>query len=213
LSISYFWSTSFLRKRNFLWLLFICNLLGTIYGYIWYGGQMEYTLDHYSSWIMVFVPDSPTASLFFTIAIGYLLLPPRTVWNQTIRNVMESLAVVTSVKYGLWASSMIFAGQYQGDILQWQDWMLVVSHSAMVIEALLYVRLFGFNTRLLIGATAWTLLNDYIDYTYGVYPWLPSVLQDNLTGVQNFTIGLTLFSVMITWVTLRSARRLLPLKN
>jgi uncharacterized membrane protein YpjA len=171
---------------------------------------MEYTLDHYSSWIMVFVPDSPTASLFFTIAIGYLLLPPRTVWNQTIRNVMESLAVVTSVKYGLWASSMIFAGQYQGDILQWQDWMLVVSHSAMVIEALLYVRLFGFNSRLLLGATAWTLLNDYIDYTYGVYPWLPSVLQDNLMGVQNFTIGLTLFSVMITWVTLRSARRATP---
>lgn len=206
MSISYFWSTSFLNKRSFLWLLFICNLLGTIYGYIWYGNQMEYTLEHYAAWLIVFVPDSPTASLFFTIAIGCILLPPRTLWGQTIRRIIESLAVVTSVKYGLWASSMIFAGQYQGDILQWQDWMLVVSHSVMVIEALVYVRLFKFNSRILIGAAAWTLTNDFIDYTYGIYPWLPSVLQDNLMEVENFTISLTFFSVAITWIALRHAR-------
>ncbi|WP_438351243.1 DUF1405 domain-containing protein [Paenibacillus sp. FA6] len=214
MSISYFWSTSFLNKRSFLWLLFLCNLVGTVYGYIWYGGQMEYTLEHYPSWLIVFVPDSPTASLFFTIAIGCLLMPPRTGWGQTVRHIIEALAVVTSVKYGIWACSMIFAGQFQGDILQWQDWMLVVSHSAMVIEALVYVRLFGFNSRLLIGAAAWTLSNDFIDYTYGVYPYLPSVLHDNLKAVENFTMGLTLFSVAVTWITLRYARlRTLGMKD
>ncbi|AOZ91324.1 DUF1405 domain-containing protein [Paenibacillus crassostreae] len=206
MSISYFWSKTFLSKNNFLWLLFICNLLGTVYGYIWYGGQMEYTLEHYSSWIVVFVPDSPTASLFFTVAVGCLLFPPRTTWGKNARYIIEALAVVTSVKYGIWASSIIFAGQYQGDILQWQDWMLVVSHSAMVVESLLYVRFFKFNSRILLGAAAWTLLNDFIDYTYGVYPWLPNVLGDNITEVQNFTIVLTIFSVVVTWITLKYTR-------
>ncbi|OAB32592.1 hypothetical protein PMSD_16570 [Paenibacillus macquariensis subsp. defensor] len=207
MSISYLWSRSLLCNRKFLWLLFICNVIGTIYGYIWYGNQMAYTLKNYAPWLIVFVPDSPTASLFFTIGIGCLLYKPRAMWGNQIRYLFESLAVVTSVKYGLWASSMIFAGQYQGDVLQWQDWMLVVSHTAMVVEALLYVRFFGFNTSVLIGAAAWTLLNDFIDYSYGIYPWLPSVLSDNLTAVQNFTIGLTIFSVIVSWIALRFARR------
>ncbi|MHA0855410.1 DUF1405 domain-containing protein [Paenibacillus sp. CMAA1364] len=206
MSISYFWSTTFLSKRNFLWLLFICNLVGTVYGYMWYGAQMDYTLEHHALWLIVFVPDSPTASLFFTIAIGCLLMPPRIGWGVTLRHIIESLAVVTSVKYGLWASSMIFAGQYQGDVLHWQDWMLVVSHTAMVIEALIYVRLFRFSKGLLIGAALWTLLNDFIDYGFGVYPWLPSVLQDNLLDVEYFTMALTIFSVIVAWVTLKYAR-------
>lgn len=207
MSISYLWSRSFLCNRKFLWLLFGCNLLGTVYGYIWYGSQMEYTLENYAPWLIVFVPDSPTASLFFTIGIGCLLYQPRSMWGNQIRQVFESLAVVTSVKYGLWASSMIFAGQYQGDILHWQDWMLVVSHTAMVIEALLYVRFFGFRSSMLIGAGAWTLLNDVIDYSYGIYPWLPRVLYDDVTAVQYFTMGLTIFSIVVAWITLKLARR------
>lgn len=206
MSISYLWSRSFLGHRKFLWLLFLCNLVGTVYGYIWYGSQMEYTLDNYAPWLIVFVPDSPTASLFFTIGIGCLLYTPRSIWGTHIRHIIEALAVVTSVKYGLWASSMIFAGQYQGDLLQWTDWMLVVSHTAMVIEALLYVRFFGFKSGALMVAAAWTFLNDIIDYSYGIYPWLPRVLYDDVIIVQYFTLLLTLFSVAVAWATLKFVR-------
>ena len=33
-----------LTNRYFLWLLFWCNAVGTVYGYIWYGEQMKLTL-------------------------------------------------------------------------------------------------------------------------------------------------------------------------
>ncbi|GIO49522.1 DUF1405 domain-containing protein [Paenibacillus azoreducens] len=207
MSISFFWSRAFLTNRFVLWLLFWCNLVGTIYGYMWYGAQMKYTLTHHPIWQVIFVPDSPTASLFFTIGVFFLLYPPKSPFVKGFSFLMESLAVVTSVKYGIWAVSIIFAGAVYGDHLVWQDWMLVGSHLIMVVEALLFVRFFRFGAMMLIPAAVWTFLNDIVDYTYGVFPWLPPQLNDHLLGVQYFTLSLTLFSVLISWAAVRFAKR------
>ncbi|MDO7905046.1 DUF1405 domain-containing protein [Paenibacillus sp. JX-17] len=207
MSISFFWSRAFLTKRSFLWLLLICNLIGTVYGYYWYGGQLEYTLDNYAPWLLVFVPDSPTASLFFTIAIGFLLFPPSGRLGSGFRQIIEALAVVTSVKYGIWASAIIFAGAAQGEPLIWQDWMLVCSHTIMAVEALVYVRFFLMKPWALLVGAAWTFLNDTIDYTYGVFPFLPQPLYDHVTWIRNGTIMLTLFSVLAGWAAVFQARR------
>lgn len=118
---------------------------------------------------------------------------------------IEALAVVTSVKYGIWAVAIIFAGQAQGDVLVWQDWMLVVSHTAMAVEALLFVRLFHYRWTALTGAIAWTFLNDTVDYSYGVFPWLPGQLYDNLSAVELFTYLLTLVSGLAAWLSRKYA--------
>ncbi|WP_094093310.1 DUF1405 domain-containing protein [Paenibacillus physcomitrellae] len=207
--ISRFWSRGFLTHPAILWLLLVCNLLGTIYGYIWYGAQLEYTAQNNPSWLLIFVPDSPTASLFFTLALVFLLFEHRfgAKWLG-IRMLIEALAVVTSVKYGIWAVTMIVAGAYQGDALVWQDYMLMTSHLAMAAEVLLFLRFFRFGTMMAAIAGVWTLLNDTIDYTYGVFPWLPRPLQDDLVTVQNFTFLLTLFCIAVTWVGVRRSGRL-----
>ncbi|WP_046226707.1 DUF1405 domain-containing protein [Paenibacillus dauci] len=204
--ISYLWSKMFLTDRRFMWLLLICNALGTIYGYIWYGLQMEYTLEHWPSWMVIFVPDSPTASLFFSIALLFLMFPPRSGWLQLIRKLMEALAVVTSVKYGVWAVTMIFWGQALGDTLVWEDWMLTVSHLAMAVESLLFVRFFIFGWKSLIVALLWTLLNDYMDYSQGIYPWLTEQLVRRLDQVRNFTVCLTIASTFVGGLALWQAR-------
>ena len=54
-----------LGNRYFLWLLLIVNIFGTIYGYYWYGWQLAETPTIF----LPFVPDSPTASLFFVIVL------------------------------------------------------------------------------------------------------------------------------------------------
>ncbi|MEW4370279.1 DUF1405 domain-containing protein [Paenibacillus kandeliae] len=205
--ISYFWSRDVLTSRGFLWLLLICNVLGTIYGYYWYALQMEYTLQHWPAWIVVFVPDSPTASLFFSVALVFLLYPPRRGWAKGIRVLFEALAVVTSVKYGVWAVVMIFWGAALGQELVWENWMLTVSHLAMAIEALLYVRFFLFRWTSLLVALGWTLLNDYMDYGQGVYPWLTQELVNRLDQVRNFTVTLTLVSALIGALAVKLAKR------
>lgn len=203
LKLSFFWSRSFLASRPFLWTLFLCNLLGTIYGYVWYEAQLRYTWENHALWQLIFVPDSPTASLFFTIALLFLLLPKQLGRFHFLRGLIEGLAIVTSVKYGVWAVSMIFAGSAMGDSLGWQDWMLVASHLAMAVEALLYVRLFSLRAVMLVIAGAWTLLNDTVDYSYGVYPWLPRPLWEHVPAVAIFTVLLTLASVGVGYWALK----------
>jgi len=204
-SLSWLWSRALLTNRSFLWLLFIVNGLGTIYGYYWYGGQLIDTYNNHPLWQLVFVPDSPTASLFFTLALLYLLFPPKNELSKpakVLRYAIEALGVVTSIKYGIWAVAMIAAGALKGNSLHWQDYMLVVSHLAMAVEALLYTRFFTFGRSAALAAAAWLLLNDMVDYTYEVYPWLPRVLDDIVGDIRNFTVGLTLFSLLLTLLVL-----------
>lgn len=85
--------------------------------------------------------------------------------------------------------------------------MLVASHLAMAVEALLYVRLYRFGPIMLLGAGAWTLLNDTVDYTYEVYPWLPETLWDDVPAVTVFTVALTAASVVAGWLALKGAKR------
>lgn len=200
------WFERLFRDRRIIWLLFIVNLLGTVYGYMWYGNQLQYTADTEPLWLLPFVPDSPTASLFFTLALLLLLYPPKGITGTLVRQLIEALAVVTSVKYGIWAVSIIVAGGYQGDSITWKDWMLIISHTGMAVEALIYARFFSFR-RMIPAALLWTFANDMVDYSQGVYPWLPSVLDDDLEAVQYFTMGLTLFSTLAAWLFSGRTRR------
>ena len=84
-----------LTHKVVLVLLFITNLFGTIYGYIWYEPQLRDT--PYVYWL--FVPDSPTASLFFTVVLGLWIFQKRS-------PLMETLAFITLIKYGVWAVVM-----------------------------------------------------------------------------------------------------------
>ncbi|QYR19882.1 DUF1405 domain-containing protein [Paenibacillus sp. sptzw28] len=200
-SISFFWSRSFLTSRIMLWTLLLVNTGGTVYGYIWYGNQIEYTISNHPLWQVIFVPDSPTASLFFTLSLLFLLFPaagkPSAAYIA-LRSIIEALAVVTSIKYGIWAVSMIVAGGAQGDPLVWQDYMLMVSHLGMAIEALLFVRFMIFGRTAAVIALIWLLANDTVDYTFNVFPWLPKVLNDELGAIRTFTIGLSIFSLLVT---------------
>jgi uncharacterized membrane protein YpjA len=202
--LAIFWSREFLLSRPFLWLLFIVNFFGTVYGYIWYEGQLAETLNSHPLWQIVFVPDSPTASLFFTIALLYFLFPPKRSYGLVMigRYIIEGLAVVCSVKYGIWAVSMILAGAWQGAELNWQHYMLMASHLGMAFEALLFFRFMKAGAFSLIIATGWLLLNDTVDYTFGIFPYLADELQDDLTAVRMFTYGLSIFSLcagLLVW--------------
>jgi uncharacterized membrane protein YpjA len=199
-----FWSRDFLLNRSFLWLLFLVNLAGTIYGYIWYEGQLIATFNNHPLWQLVFVPDSPTASLFFTMSLLYLLFPPQKPYRFAImgRSLIEALAVVCSVKYGIWAVAMIVAGAWQGADLYWQHFMLIASHLGMALEALLFFRFMKAGAAALAVAAGWLLLNDMVDYTFGVFPYLADELDDDLSAVRTFTYALSLLSytaAMLIW--------------
>ena len=105
-----------------------------MFGYDWYMWQLEITEPKF--WI--FVPDSPTASLFFTLAIiGWLI-------GRNFK-LIEALALITLVKYGLWAVVMNLLTLVETGSIGWMGWMLIGSHFAMAVQAVLYSPLYRFS--------------------------------------------------------------------
>lgn len=193
--------------RTLLWI----NGLGTIYGFYWYWSQLEYTVANHPFWMVLLVPDSPTASLFFTAALWWLYKEPErrlsTPATLAVRGFVEAFAVATSFKYGVWAVAMIVAAAMQGNPVDWQDYMLSISHIGMAVEALLFAGFFRFGMGALASVAVWTLFNDVADYRFGIFPGLPSVLHDDLSFIRMFTIMLSLVSLGLAWSFSRLFRK------
>jgi uncharacterized membrane protein YpjA len=92
---------------------------------------------------------------------------------------------------------MIISANMQGSSWVWQEWMLIISHLAMAIEVLVYARWLQLRLIFIFIAGSWTLLNDGIDYTFNVYPWLSYELSDDITNILWFTIILSLVTIII----------------
>lgn len=177
-----------LRNRKFLWILFIINLLGTVYGYIWYEAQLLETPWYF----LPFVPDSPTASLFFTIVLGCFLAGKRF-------PLMEALAAVTLIKYGLWAVVMNLAAGITGPPISLISWMLIFSHAGMALQAVLYIPYFRIKNWHLVLVALWTVHNDMIDYLFGMNPWVSRSLMPYINEIGYFTFWLSIFSLTVVY--------------
>lgn len=180
-----------LDRSWMLWSLFVINLLGSVYGFYWYKNQLAMI----GSWLNLFVPDSPTASSAFTLVLLLYALRLRS-------PLIEAFAAVTLFKYGLWAVAVILLGGIASpepflESLHWTDWMLMVSHTGMAVEAILYSRFYTYRPNHLVLVGGWTLLNDGVDYLLDLHPWLPSSIDymDGLIGL--FTLGLSLVSLSL----------------
>jgi len=178
---------SLLAHRSVLWFMFIVNLLGTIYGYIWYQEQLADTPTKF----LIFVPDSPTASLFFTLVVAGFLLKRN--WP-----LLEALAIVTLFKYGIWAVVMNLLVWKVTGVLDWIAWMLILSHAAMAVEGLLYAPFYRIKGWHLAIAAIWTLHNDVIDYIFHMLPRY-SMLNEYIPEIGYFTFWLSILSIVITY--------------
>jgi uncharacterized membrane protein YpjA len=198
----YWFDRVFLQNRAFLLMLFIVNVLGTIYGYVWYWDQIVYTVSEMSPWLVLFVPDSPTASLWFTVSLGVLLFAPSFARSYGV-GFIAALGAISSVKYGVWAVSMNAAISYQGEHLVWQEWMLIASHLGMAVEALLFASRFRIRTAHILFSLLLLFWNDWLDYHALIYPWLRTILLDNLQQIEWFTWFMTIASTLLVMAVTR----------
>ncbi|MFB9859872.1 DUF1405 domain-containing protein [Salinicoccus siamensis] len=153
-------------NRAFLLLLLISNILGTLYGYWWYRGQLGSTEWYF----MPFVPDSPTATLFLCIVIVLILLGKR--WG-----LMDALAFTTLIKYGVWAVVMNFLTFIETGFVSWIGLMLIASHSIMAIQAFLFLPHLEIKQSHFYITAIWLFHNDVVDYVYNQYPVYGNLVQ------------------------------------
>ncbi|MDP4524946.1 DUF1405 domain-containing protein [Bacillus halotolerans] len=184
-----------LGQRTMLILVLAINFLGTVYGYYWYLPQLLETPARF----LIFVPDSPTATFFFLFVLLAFLMK---------RNapLFEALALVTLVKYGLWAVGMnLLVLAVTGD-LPWEGYMLIASHFAMAVQGVLYSPYFRFSLWHLVIAAVWTLHNDVIDYLFGMMPQY-SMLSEYMTDIGYGTFWLSIFSIGLAFYLVISKKQ------
>lgn len=183
----YYW----IQNKKFLIFIILCNIVGTIYGYYWYLGQLQQT-----KWYFIpFVPDSPTASLFLVIALTAI------VWNRHLP-LIEVLAFVTLIKYGVWAVMMNILVFITLDEVTAMGMMLIISHAIMAIQALLFVPLFRVSLLSIGIASIWVFHNDVIDYVYMQYP-VYSMLSDYIQHIGYFSFWLSVISFALLFIMKR----------
>lgn len=183
----YYW----IQNKKFLIIIILCNIVGTIYGYYWYLGQLQQTKWYF----MPFVPDSPTASLFLVIALMAI------VWNRHLP-LIEGLAFVTLIKYGVWAVVMNILVFITLDEVTAMGMMLIISHAIMAIQALLFVPLFRVSLLSIVIAAIWVFHNDVIDYVYMQYP-VYSMLFDYIKHIGYFSFWLSVISFALLFIMKR----------
>mgnify|MGYP001082249976 FL=1 len=192
---------AWLHSAPALRLLFWVNLLGTAGGYAWYWDQLRETAAEKPFWLLPFVPDSPTASLFFSLSLLFLMAERHPVRRTAVgrlagvRALVDALAVVTLFKYGVWAVVINFADGWQGGGIDPLQWMLIVSHAGMAIEAIVYAGRLAYGMPALLAASAWTLLNDALDYGLKIHPWLYPPLLDDVPVIGAFTVFMSAVSI------------------
>lgn len=189
------WLYSILGDRRVLWILLIVNTIGTIYGFYWYKSQLEITPVRF----MLFVPDSPTASLFFVLVlIGFLL-------GRHFK-FMEALAIVSLFKYGIWAVIMNLLVFIIDGTFSWVALMLIISHAAMALEGVLYSPYYRIRPIHLVIAAMVVLHNELIDYVFGMMPIYQN-LNEYIPQIGYFTFWLSILSIAVGyWFTLRKGR-------
>jgi uncharacterized membrane protein YpjA len=190
------WILSVLKSRSFLWLLLIINLLGTVYGYIWYLPQLERTSPEF----LVFVPDSPTASLFFCFVLIAFLLKRN--WP-----IFEVLAIITLFKYGVWAVVMNILTLIVSGEMPWEGYMLIASHFAMAVQGILYSSFYRVKLWHIVIGAIWTIHNDIIDYVYMQFP-VYSKLYLYIQHIGYFTFWLSVVSIGICYFYTQKTKRL-----
>ncbi|WP_462412021.1 lipoprotein heptaprenylglyceryl N-acetyltransferase LhaT [Neobacillus sp. Marseille-QA0830] len=181
------WIYPILGNRTVLMLLFLVNIAGTVYGYYWYGYQLEQTPPIF----LAFVPDSPTASLFFVFVLLAFLLKKN--WP-----LIEALAIVTLFKYGIWAVVMNFLVLMVQGELDWTGYMLIGSHFAMAVQGVLYSPFYKMKAWHLMVAAIWTLHNDIIDYVFFMMPNY-SMLNQYIPEIGYFTFWLSITSIGVAY--------------
>lgn len=177
--------------KPFILILFIINLFGTIYGFLWYESQLKVTPLIF----IPFVPDSPTASLFFTIFLLFFL------FNRSVPYI-EALAVTSLIKYGIWAVVMNLFTLYIEGELMWQGYMLIISHGLMAVQAVLYLPYYRIQLKHLTVAGIVLSHNEMIDYVFGMMP-IYSSLTDYMQGIGYFTFWLSVCTILFVYHALK----------
>lgn len=174
--------------------IIICNLIGSIWGFIfWYGQTLLQT-----PWYMwVFVPDCPLYALLFVIPLALILLGRSRPW-------INALVAVGLIKYGIWTVFYWVVYWSRTADFNFMSIAMTVTHTGMILEGLFLLSFLQMDWPTVLGVGGWFLLNDWVDYGWGYHPSIP--WQVPLAWMQWHTVAVTMVFILL-YAVMASRRR------
>ncbi len=158
------------------------NLLGIAYGIYFYSGQLMAT----NPLLWIFVIDCPLYVIFAVLCFFRAVRSP----------LFRFIASVGLIKYGAWTLFVLFFhSSYYLVPPFFMGTLLVLAHSGMVLESLAIMPK-KVNWKFLAVSIGWFLLNDALDYAFGLHPRIPGA---GLEYVALFTLAMTFISTFLVY--------------
>ncbi len=180
------------RYRLLILIVMLINLLGTFFGFLYYG----YMFEIFPKKLWVFIPDSPGSTLLFAAALGFILIGKK-------KDMLSFLASVSVMKYGFWSmfTILFFPDYFLSPSNRVFYYVMFFLHFGMLIEPILVVHTIDFKKRYLIISAFWFLLNDYFDYVVGVNPITTYGFSDMDTVAAVSVVSTGVFCVFMYYLT------------
>lgn len=180
--------------KNWLKLFIVINLLGALYGFVFFYGQQ--LLDALAvPWLLPFIPDCPLFALLMGLALIFVLQGKK-------KGGFYFFTFAGSIKYSLWTLAVLlgYSAHYFGQNL-WLYALLLIGHIGLLAESLILLGRFKFEKKFLLFTLGFFLLNDFSDYYLFSHPPLP---QGVLPEMLAFTLGLSLITIVATvWLAMK----------
>ncbi len=177
-----------------LLLVIIANLIGAYFGFfVYYAEQIEATPLPF----LAFVADCPLAVLLFAAALLLHLVGKR-------NDFLSFLAAAYCLKYGFWTVFVIlYFNQLYFAPAYWELYaIMLVTHFGMMLESFALVGKIGARREYLLIVLGWFLLNDYMDYFWGMMPWT----VPNAGWLLPFTVLLSIASASVLYLAYAKKR-------
>ncbi|MCX6778161.1 MAG: DUF1405 domain-containing protein [Candidatus Micrarchaeota archaeon] len=152
-------------KKELVLVLAIANLIGALYGFIfYYGGQLLST----NPLLAIFVPDCPLHALLMGLALILSLRGFHSDW-------FYALCAAGAIKYGFWTVFVLSAYSpfYFTPEAAPLYFVLFISHVVLMLEPALLKGAFLAKPVAIIPAAVWLFANDFSDYLLSTHPPLP----------------------------------------
>jgi uncharacterized membrane protein YpjA len=191
------WAELYLTQAPNLVALLLVNAVALLVGIRFYVAEMVDT----STWLWPLFADSPVA-LFLAICSLITLLPALgdsldSVADNRVLAYLHTLAFVWLVKMGLWTALALGLGFDRYYPAPWDFFGIIFTHLAFVGQALL-IPYYGKTTRgALAVALAVALVNDVVDYGFGLHP--PLRYEPGL-ALPVGTVILSVAAVALAWL-------------
>ena len=181
----------FFRRDELIKSLILVNIAGTAFGFYYYQDLLLSNPFH----LWPVIPDSPLSTLFIAFSLFLHL-------KNHENRVVDALAVISNIKYGLW-TVFVLLYMSQGFLSYTSLPMyifLIGSHLAMFLQAFLVLDYSEISLKEIIPVGMFFLVNDFIDYSFGVHAYLPreiSFMGPVSTVAFSLTVSATVLAILL----------------